>query len=158
MKFVTLTSKVSLISRAALAGLGLALILSSTVDLAEAARHDRRQNAQRARIRDGVKDGSMTRGEASRARAGQRKIRRMERRFEKDGVVTDKEKAKLEKEQDKQSRKIMRMKNNDKVRNENAAQPANPAVPGDGTNPTIPAQPAVPSQNAAPETAPAANE
>lgn len=132
--------------KSALTGLSAALLLVLAVDSAEASRHDRRQNRQKARIHEGVKDGDLTRGEARRLRAGQRKIERMEQRAEADGVVTDKEKMKIEKAQDKQSKRIARMKNNDKVRNENAATPATPAVPAQPGE--APAQPAVPAQPA----------
>ncbi len=102
------------------------LLIYSDGALAE--RHDRRQNAQRARIRDGVQDGSLTRGEAARARAGQRQIRRFEKKAEADGTVSADEAAKLEKAQDRQSRRIHRMKHNEKNR-------SNDSAAGNGTSP-----------------------
>lgn len=103
---------------------------------AQAARRDVRQGAQRARIHEGVENGSLTRGEAARARAGQRHVRRMERRAEADGNVTAAEKAKIEHAQDRESRKIHRMKHNDKNRVDTPAAPAAPAAEA----PAAPAQ------------------
>lgn len=76
----------------------------------ETPRADERQQNQRARIRDGVKDGELTRRETARARKDQREIRRTEKRAKADGKVTKKEKAIIEHKQDKASRKIRRNK------------------------------------------------
>lgn len=76
---------------------------------AEAARHDRRQVRQGARIHQGVKSGELTRGEANRARSQQRHINRMENRMEANGM-TPKEAIRLEQAQDRASMNIYKMK------------------------------------------------
>ncbi|MBL7943735.1 MAG: hypothetical protein JNM00_13260 [Flavobacteriales bacterium] len=75
-------------------------------------REDKRQKAQRARIRDGVKDGDITRGEQMALNAQQRKVKRMEVKFQRDGIITPAEKLKLERAQDRANRNIARKKNN----------------------------------------------
>ena len=91
-------------------------LTTATVSIAAAhpatPRVDRRQAMQHVRIRDGVRSGELTRGERSRVRAGQRHVRRLERRALEDGVVTRRERLQLERVQDLQSRRIARMKHN----------------------------------------------
>ncbi len=95
----------------------------------DAAREDRRQARQGARIRQGARSGELTRGEARSLRQGQRRVNRAERRAEADGEVTDQEKARIEKMQDRQSNRIQRLKNNDRKRGEKAdTQDAAPAA------------------------------
>lgn len=94
----------------------ITLFLFTTLQSAEAGREDRRQARQRARIGEGVKSGELTRGEAARARGDQRQIRRMEKRLEADGELSDQDKAKLERRQDRASRRLHRMKHNDRER------------------------------------------
>ena len=84
---------------------------------AHAARADKRQNNQRQRIQQGVKSGELTKGEATRLRKQQRNIHRMENKAESDGTVTAKEKARIEKAQDRASKNIYRKKHNDRDRN-----------------------------------------
>lgn len=71
-----------------------------------AARVDRRQMRQGARIRQGVRSGQLTGREAAGLRAQQGHIRRLENRAEADGVVTPQEKQRLEKAQDRASKNI----------------------------------------------------
>lgn len=99
----------------------LALILSLAgvfliEHAANAGREDRRQGAQRARIREGAESGELTRGEAARARRDQRHIQRMENRADADGQVTEQELNKIEKAQDRASARIYRMKHNGRER------------------------------------------
>jgi hypothetical protein len=79
-------------------------------------RVDRREARQHARIHQGVRSGELTRGEAMRLRAGQGHVRRMERRAVSDGRVGPRERARLERAQDRQSRRIYRLKHNARVR------------------------------------------
>ncbi len=79
-------------------------------------RVDRREARQHVRIHQGVRSGQLTRGEAARLRAGQRHVHRVERRAKSDGVVTPRERARLNHVQNKQSRHIYRMKHNARVR------------------------------------------
>ncbi|MFZ6012277.1 MAG: hypothetical protein ACOYXT_18185 [Bacteroidota bacterium] len=71
---------------------------------------DARQQAQQARIRDGVVSGEVTRAEATRLRAEQRHIRRAERRAKSDGTVTRRERRRLHHKQNHASRDIRRQK------------------------------------------------
>lgn len=79
-------------------------------------RVDRRQDNQRARIRDGRESGALTRWESKKLRKDQKKISRMERRFERDGHINKRERRSLNKAQDRASRRIYRSKNNDSGR------------------------------------------
>ncbi len=75
-------------------------------------RVDRREARQHMRIHQGVKSGQLTRGEARRLRAGQAHVRRTERRAKADGRVTLRERARMERALDRQSRHIARLKHN----------------------------------------------
>lgn len=96
--------------------LGLAFMGLS--NQASADREDKRQVRQRARIHEGVRSGELTHDEAKKLRAGERRIRRMERRAEADGIVTEKEAAKLERAQDRMSDKIHQEKHDDQKRDQ----------------------------------------
>ena len=78
-------------------------------------RVDRRELRQHARIQQGVRSGELTRGEASRLRAGQRHVGRLERRAAFDGVVTPRERFRMDRAQDRQGRRIARLKHNCRV-------------------------------------------
>lgn len=71
---------------------------------------DERQQAQRARIRQGVNSGELTRPETRKLRAEQRHIRRAERRAKADGKVTAGERVRLQRKQNKANRDIRRQK------------------------------------------------
>jgi hypothetical protein len=71
-------------------------------------RVDRREARQEARIHVGVRSGKVSLREARRLQAGQRRIRRMEAIAKSDGVVTPRERVRLERAQDRQSRRIAR--------------------------------------------------
>jgi len=70
-----------------------------------------RQENQKARIKEGVKDGSVTRREAKQLREEQKDIRQDVKDARADGVVTGKEAAKITREQNKASRDIYKQKN-----------------------------------------------
>ena len=76
------------------------------------ARIDGRRVVQHQRIRQGVRSGELTRGEAYRLRAGQQHIRGAERRAKADGFVGMRERARLNHMQNRQSRQIYRLKHN----------------------------------------------
>jgi hypothetical protein len=76
-------------------------------------RANARQAAQRARIAEGRTDGEVTNREAVALKANQRHIRRTERRAKADGDVTVAERRKIERKQDRASRRIRKAKNND---------------------------------------------
>jgi hypothetical protein len=73
---------------------------------------DRRESFQRHRIRDGVRCGDLTRRETRRLVRGQARIHRMERRFERDGRFTWRERQRMDRLQDRESRRIYRLKHN----------------------------------------------
>ena len=76
-------------------------------------RVDRRQARQWERIADGINSGELSRGEAKRLMRSQRRIARMENRFERDGYLSPHERRKLERALDRTSKKIRRAKHND---------------------------------------------
>ncbi|MFM2125704.1 MAG: hypothetical protein RL328_2155 [Acidobacteriota bacterium] len=70
-----------------------------------------REKNQKARIKEGVKDGSITRREAKELKQDQKEIRQDVKDARADGVVTGKEAAKITREQNKASRDIYKQKN-----------------------------------------------
>jgi len=70
-----------------------------------------RTQDQKARIKAGVKDGSITKGEAVRLKQDQKEIRQDVKDARSDGKVTGKEAAKITREQNKASRDIYKQKN-----------------------------------------------
>lgn len=93
------------------------LLISFLSEGAFAARRDARQVVQRARIHEGVVSGELTAAERRRLNAGHRHVRRLERRAEADGQVTVNEKVRIEKAQDRQSRRIYRQKHDAQAAN-----------------------------------------
>jgi hypothetical protein len=71
---------------------------------------DKREQNQRARIREGAASGETTRAETAKLKSEQRHIRRTERRAKADGRVTPAERANLQRKQNKASRDIRRQK------------------------------------------------
>ena len=67
---------------------------------------DQREASQEQRIRAGVRDGSLTRGEAYRLQQNDNRIDRYEARARSDGVVTSSERQRLDGMLDRQSRAI----------------------------------------------------
>lgn len=121
----------------------VAAFLLVSVDTADASRADKRQGRQGARIRQGVKSGELTKGETRKLRRQQGHIRRAEKRMQNDGQMTKREKARLERMQDRASKNIHRKKHNERERNAGAAEPANPAdvdpiEGGDSSAPDLP--------------------
>jgi hypothetical protein len=58
-------------------------------------RVDMQQQNQKQRIREGVQSGELTRGEARELKQDQRQVNRLQRRSERDGVVTPQERARI---------------------------------------------------------------
>ena len=75
-----------------------------------------RQENQKARIRQGVKSGELTRKEARQLVKGQAKIRTVERKAKSDGDITRKEARKLDRSLDKASKRILKQKNDNQNR------------------------------------------
>lgn len=69
-----------------------------------------RQHSQRDRIRDGMRDGSLTRQEAKELRGEQKAIRAEERQYKADGVLTRDERRDLRQDQRVASRHFYREK------------------------------------------------
>ena len=76
------------------------------------ARIDRRQARQHARIEQGCRRGDLTRAERRHLRAGQRNVRRMEWRAEADGRLDPRERWRIHRALDRQSRAIYRLRHN----------------------------------------------
>jgi len=70
-----------------------------------------KQKNQTVRIKEGVRTGELTRGEAAAMAKDQKELKRMKRRTKVDGVVTRKERALLHKKANSNSKKIYRQKN-----------------------------------------------
>ena len=75
----------------------------------------KRQVKQQARIQQGAKSGELTRGETRRLERQQMKIQHDKKVAKSDGVVTPAERAKLSKEQNRASKRIYRLKHNEKT-------------------------------------------
>ncbi|MEM7636630.1 MAG: hypothetical protein AAF299_18835 [Pseudomonadota bacterium] len=73
---------------------------------------DWRQHNQAERIFNGVQNGSLTLRETGHLVRGQARIHNQERRFKADGVVTHRERARMHRTLNRQSRRIYRRKHN----------------------------------------------
>ena len=73
---------------------------------------DWRQHNQSMRIFDGIQDGSLTYRETGQLVRGQARLRRQERRFKSDGIVTPRERVRMHRGLNRQSRRIYRRKHN----------------------------------------------
>ncbi len=71
---------------------------------------DKREANQERRIQQGVNSGSLTPREAARLEKGQAKVNRMEAKAKSDGVVTAKERKRIQHQQNVQSNRIARQK------------------------------------------------
>lgn len=92
--------------------LSLLFLASTLTASADPTRADKRQDKQENRIEHGVKNGELTKREARHLKQGQRHVQHVEDKVTADGVVTPKEKLRLEHAQNVQSRKIFRAKHN----------------------------------------------
>ena len=94
-------------------GVAAGLVLVGSMAFAEDANTpgiDRRQANQEQRIDQGIASGQLTEREAARLERQQNRINRMEDRAKSDGVVTKKERARIKAAQDRASRDIFREK------------------------------------------------
>jgi len=94
--------------RATLFGVA-AMVLFGALIPAEAG-VDRRQRRQQARIRQGVRSGELTRGEARRLERGEARIARREARARRDGNFTRRERGRIQRQLNRESRAIYRQK------------------------------------------------
>lgn len=67
---------------------------------------DRREANQQQRIHNGMRDGSLTHGEAARLQQGQQRIDRQQARARADGTVTPRERQRMQAMQNNQSQRI----------------------------------------------------
>jgi len=90
--------------------------VSQAATAASTPRIDRREARQHARIHQGARSGQLTRHEAGKLRRDQRHIARVERRAKADGVVTPQERRRITHAQNRESRRIYRLKHNHRTR------------------------------------------
>lgn len=90
------------------AALLLSVASPALADHGRRAQVDRRLDSDRARINAGIRDGSLTRREASQLRREMHTVRRDERRAAADGRITRAEQARLDRETARLSRHIHR--------------------------------------------------
>jgi peptidoglycan hydrolase CwlO-like protein len=76
---------------------------------------DQRQANQQKRIDQGIQSGQLTEKEAKKLNKQQERISKKEARMKADGNLTKKERAKLKKEQDKASKKIYQEKHDNQT-------------------------------------------
>jgi hypothetical protein len=90
----------------------IAILLAAPLAQAQSAtpRADAREVRQQQRIDQGVASGQLTTREANRLDHGQAHVEAVEAKAKADGVVTKKEKVRLEQAQDVQSKRIARQK------------------------------------------------
>jgi hypothetical protein len=77
---------------------------------------DATQANQEARIRDGIRDGSLTRGEARSLIQEQRRVQQLESRAKADGVITRGESAEIRRAQESASRHIYQERHDSETR------------------------------------------
>jgi hypothetical protein len=80
------------------------------------ARFEQRIERQGDRIRHGIRNGDLTRHEAKVLRKQQRHITKLQQRFERDGQLDRHERRMLERKLDGASKRIARLKHNDRHR------------------------------------------
>jgi hypothetical protein len=67
---------------------------------------------QQNRIEQGLQSGQLSTGEAAKLEKGEARVEHMESKANRDGTLTDAEKAKIQKAQSAQSREVAHLKNN----------------------------------------------
>ena len=95
--------------RTLIAAAGVAVAFSASAQTATP-NIDQRQANQQARIEQGKATGTLSKREAARMEAGQAKVQGMKQAAAADGKVTRAERQAIQKEQNKQSRRIYRQK------------------------------------------------
>ncbi len=77
---------------------------------------DERQQNQKQRIKQGIKSGELTKKETRRLVNGQKQLNKMERKAKSDGIVTKKERVRLQHKANKESAKIAHNKHDKQKR------------------------------------------
>ena len=102
----------------------LSLIAAFLVGLASAqttGSEVQRNANQQERIEQGLKSGQLSTGEAAKLEKGEARVQKMEAHANKDGTLTDAEKARIQKAQNAESHAISRDKHNAVAGNPNSA-------------------------------------
>jgi len=99
-----------------MAGLLLSLMAAGASADTGTLRMERREWRQHERIQQGWRSGELRRGERARLRAGERRIDRIEWRAGRDGHFSRLERGRIERAQDRESRRIYRLKHNRRTR------------------------------------------
>jgi hypothetical protein len=89
---------------------GVFILGASVVSMAGPHGINRREYQEQRRINQGIRSGELTRREAGRLEAGMAKIKTDERFARMDGTVTPRERARLDRELNRESRGIYRQK------------------------------------------------
>ncbi len=95
-------------------GIVLSLVFSSMTAFVWAGEVKKREENQQNRVAQGVKSGELTAGETARIEKGEQKIEADRKAALADGKMTRKEKKKLNREENKESKKIHHLKHNEK--------------------------------------------
>lgn len=90
---------------------------ASSVSMAGPRGINSRQHREQQRINQGIRSGELTRLEARRVEAGLSRIRRDERRARSDGDLSPRERARLHRELNRESRAIHRQTHDEQDRN-----------------------------------------
>lgn len=77
---------------------------------------DQRIERQHKRIKNGVRNGELTKKEAKKLRKQHRQIKKLNKQFKKDGHLSRHERKTLQRELDRASKRIYRLKHNDRYR------------------------------------------
>jgi len=94
--------------RGAVTALAVFLLLGAVAPVEAAI--NQRQRRQQARIRQGVRSGELTRAEARRLERGEARIGRREMRARRDGTFTPRERGRIQRQLNRESRAIYRQK------------------------------------------------
>jgi hypothetical protein len=78
---------------------------------------DQRQMNQEQRIDQGIASGQLNQREANRLERGQQRVDNMENRAKSDGVVTARERTRIQHAQNVESKRIYRQKHDRQIRN-----------------------------------------
>lgn len=96
--------------------IGIVALAVAAPAFAQETRVDRRQDRQEQRIDQGVQSGALTPRETRKLARGQRHVEKLETKAQADGKVTAREKVRLERAQDVQSKRIYKQKHDAQTR------------------------------------------
>ena len=100
----------------------VALVFASGMAFAQSTGSEvQRDVNQQQRIENGLKSGQLNTKEAAKLERGEARVEKMEAKANRDGTLTDAEKAKIQKAQNAESADIAKLKHNDRTGNPNSA-------------------------------------